>query len=288
MNLSHMKHITMALLLVASIPAYSQGSQPKAKFTVSAEDIKAFVQGRSLQDESEYYKGWTTEPWNGNNKPYAQIRTALNTYNKQKKLANQVARYRKEAAAAPTDALKQYRWVLAGWILDEQNKGLLVWRKALSIPISPRTYDYSRLRFLITAENAMTMGKYGGSTELRDAGLRLLKIVPGDKLTAYWVHRIRERTESLEDKKINVNEALRGVQQNPNYAKAQGLLANSYHHLWMKTKRRSNSVKAIDNFKKYLAMAPANVANRKNVEFWINSIPKSQARWEANGTGKKN
>jgi tetratricopeptide (TPR) repeat protein len=283
-----MKHVITALLLTVSIPAYSHVSQPKAKQTVSPEDIKAFIKGRSFQDESDYYKGWTTEPWNGDNKPYAQIRNALTTYKDQGKLASRVALYRKEAAAAPLDSVKQYRWVFAEWKLGKGDKGLLVWRKALSIPISPRTYDYSRLRFLITAENAMTMGKYGGSTELRDAGLRLLKIVPNDKLTSYWVHRIRERTDSLEDKKINLNQALKEVKQNPNDAKAQGLLANAYHNLWMKTRRRSDSIKAVNNFKKYLAMTPANSKGRENVEFWVDAIPKSQARWEANGTGRKN
>lgn len=267
-------------LLLCQLLQSAQAQQPRP--TASPEDIRLFILARKSQDESWHYKDWVNEEWTGNNTPYATMRRAINSLKKQGKLPAKLPSFRKQAAADPLDAKAQFRLVFAEYLLsgEDTNTELVRWRQALSIPVSPQSYDYTRLRFAVTANLAMASGSYGGDKGLRNLGVRLLKVDPKDVMVAYWTRRIRERTDSVEDKKINLRESLSIARRKPKDADTQASLGGDYLNLWMLTKQRAHGSLAIAHYNKYLQLAPKSDSFRKGAQHWINAIPKTQARWD--------
>ena len=286
------KTSTLMMALLVAVTACNGNSQEISQ----AERANLDSLRHQTLDEDWYYQGWTSEQFTGNNKPFHEIRMGLRRLIKRNALRVKLPLFEKEARADPYNSKLQFRWVMTALELYDRKKSnpigqpsdgsLSKWRDALSFASQPKAYDYTRLRFLITTENAMTMGKYASDERLKNVGKRLLKIQPKDKFVSYWVRQLMSYSSSLEDKYENLRYARQLVKAKPKDSNAQSELAGSYLDLWMVTKRRSHANTAIAQYKKWLQMAPKNDPFRPNAEHWIKAIPKGQAFWEKQGTGR--
>ena len=280
--------ISICLMGAATI-SYSQQSGQRGRANTNAPH-------NQMIDEDWFYQGWTTEPLNGDNKPFHDIRMGLRQLGKRNSLKAKLTQFSREAQANPSDPKLQYRWVMCAYMLYDRNaenqpgkrveSSLWKWRNALSFAVQPKAYDYTRLRFLITTENAMTMGKYGSDERLKSLGKRLLKIQSKDEFVFYWQRQLLSRSSSSQDKLDNLHYAQMSVKSKPKDANAQGELAGSYRDLWMVTKRRSHANTAVAQYQKWLQMASKNDPFRSNATHWVKSIPKTQLLWEQQGTGR--
>ena len=274
--------ITLFVLILNS----AMGNADKKLFKVSGRVFLGEKQigwePGAISGEDQFYSGWTEEQFKGNNKLFREIRLAIRRINKTPgALKKRVPAFRQQAQSKPYDAVAQFRWVCADWVEHNyRNSPLIEWRNALARPLSPQSYDYARLRFLITAENARTMGKYASDERLKHVGERLMKIDPKDELVFYLLRQIKKTSRSLKDKWDNVRYAQNLVKAKPKDANAQAILGGAYLDLWMMTKQRSYGNMAIAQYNKYLMLAPKSASFREDAQFWIKSIPKDQARWE--------
>lgn len=282
------------LLILCSLTAMVNSSYAQ-KINQAERDQSDSLRNQML-DEDWFYRGWTNEPLAGNNKPFHDIRMELRRLGKSNSLKNKLPLFAKEAKVNPYNPKLQYRWVMGAYMLFNRNaenqpgkrveSSLWKWRNALSFAVQPKAYDYTRLRFLITTENAMTMGKYASDARLKSLGKRLLEIQPKDEFVSYWVRQLKSNNPSLEDKIENLRYAEKLVKAKPRDANARGELAGSYLDLWMVTKRRSHATMAVAQYKKWLQLAPKNDAFRRNAKHWIEAIPRGQALWEKQGSGR--
>ena len=126
---------------------------------------------------------WTVAPWNGNDKPYQQMRDTIdNAIAGGRKPQELVEFYELPALEHPNDPIAQFRWAYATYKVaittNEITGDNMLYQplKALVLAPFPKTYDYARLIYL--------MEDYGHGPfilQLRNVSKRLVKHNPNDK-----------------------------------------------------------------------------------------------------------
>lgn len=206
------------------------------------------------------------ETWAGNAHPYQQIENEID-----QALTNGQApallMFQNKALALkkPNDPQAQFRWGYSGWKMLTPESGS--WDKdrflngvygALVKAPSPNTYEYARLRFLVSPD----------SSQLVALGERLLKRNPNDmdvkyKLIGDYYGLIS--LNGLHSKKVDpatkervLAIAQQMLQANPTVAKYYSSLGGVYLTCWVVLRDQDDAAKAIVEYKKFLQLAPAN------------------------------
>lgn len=234
-----------------------------------------------LRGDDDYLTGWMQDSLKGDDAAYQVIRDEINLLGENpKQLAAALPGFEKAARANPRDSKAVFRYVIAMWRNNEHPQyGEL--RDWMYYAPSPNAYNYDRLRWLMLAYYNLP-----DDPQFKRLGERLLQRDPNDKFMHYWMQTLRSQSDSLDDKEKNLSYALQQVKVHPKDATAQGNLGGAYRDLWIITKKRSYANLTVGAYKKYLQMADKGASFRKDAQFWIQTIPKDQARWEKQGIGK--
>ena len=223
--------------------------------------------------------GWTTEVWNGDDKPYEQIRKDIDlTVAKGQNLDTMLTAYKILARQHPLNPQAQFRWgYFALQLINVPNYdysrdgGVLTgtWAAVIRTPF-PRTYNYARLRFLLGSQ---------WSTKLTGLGERLLRLNSSDDSVKYHLASMLQYSDSFVDR----HRALLYAQQlfnkdNSPSLKARNcsLLAALAYQSWIRSKQRADADKAVAAYQYYLQIAPVNDPFNKSVPSIIQFIRQKQ------------
>ena len=133
---------------------------------------------------------WMTQSWDGNDKPYQQIRITIdNAINAGRKPLDLVFLYENSARLHPNDPLINFKWAYSAYQaakLTDYNNGERILgepREALMTVPFPRNYEYARLIFL-TEDYSSFLVPY-----LQQVSKRLVIKSPNDKFVKYAAAR---------------------------------------------------------------------------------------------------
>lgn len=237
---------------------------------------------------------WTTEAWNGNDKPYRQIRSEIDAAIKRGKspiaLANQYKATAKTEPRQPSyDPQSQFRWMYAFYqaaLRDPRyansSDEVRAYESAGYFP-SPHSYEFARVRFLLT-----TLGS--PDPHLQGLGERLLKRNPKDYQVMRILLRVINPNDSESEKQQALGYAHTLIQVGPNSPMGYGSLGGVYFALWMKGRSAEDYKQAVANYNRYLELAPAadpfraNIAKLFNLMNALNSLNKQGTTPTRNGT----
>ena len=216
---------------------------------------------------------WGNEVWSGNAGPYKAIEAEIDKKIAAGMSANVLAEtYRKTAEKDGGNPLSQFRWaysqrkaVLAAKHFDSGQ--LIPVRDALDKANSPHVYEYTRLHFLIESEI------FPGQ-ELLPVGKRILQHNPQDVTVKYNMIRLLAASPAMSDKNLALKLAQEMVASHPAYADYHGNLAGVYMDFWFHTSKLTYAQQALQQYHKYLALAPPDAENRKTVERLLKTLQK--------------
>lgn len=215
---------------------------------------------------------WRNETWSGNDEPYRQARNKVEAALASGTPAeNIVGDAEKEARDNPRVPLAQFRWAYAIWKmpvpadnnsdLDKNDLGAFF---ALAYTISPNTYNFARLRYLLTYQY-----QEGKQVEV---GERLLQrdkndlAVKGHLALDYTsIHPYDPKAKS---RAIQLSKEL--IQAEPKRAINQAILAEAYFSNYYRNgHHRQDAVSTITALEKYLSMAKPTDAFYKEAKIRI-------------------
>lgn len=109
---------------------------------------------------------WVNEQWSGDDRPFQKIEADVDAASNNEQAAGRLAaQYRLKAIATPKDARAAFAWAyavmkyihIAPLSTETRIMGYRV-REALDQPLSPHSYTYDRLRFLLAHDKSHIMG----------------------------------------------------------------------------------------------------------------------------------
>lgn len=201
---------------------------------------------------------WQHETWSGDNTPYQKARQEIDSAVAIGKSPMHLARqYEAQADKNRKGPLDQFRWGYALWrtitptstSAEKQTNKLGIFF-ALSKIASPNTYDYARLRYLVSYQ----------SSEQAPLGERLLQQHYQDvKVKAhlaldYTVPGPKPYTSRVKSRVIQLSEEL--IQADPKYPSYYAILAEAYAaNYFMNGHHRQDGLAMTAALKKYLSLA---------------------------------
>ncbi len=227
---------------------------------------------------------WTKEEWTADSRPFTLIRRSIdNALTKEAKPAALALRYKAEAQKKPRDPQAQFRWAYAAYRefmavyavrYPTGEDSLRLYRAGVALDVfpapSPRSYEYTRLRFLVQVVQFP-------ARELTQVGRRLIRHNPQDDEVMYRFLSVLAQIVSTDDERAEyLAIAQKLVQRDPKIAKYHAGLGGAYKTMWQQTKSKADAAKAIAGYRKYLELAPPNALFRKRAQWWIDYIQKNQ------------
>ena len=228
------------------------------------------------------------EPWTGTDHRFGVARAEVEALSLQKNSLKELQEYYRRVAAVaqekPGDALAQYHWALAIYIFvrispriidekapaepDEASRYELQAASDLALRNcpSPKEYEFSRLRFLISV-------LYMRETSLVPLGRRLLRRAPRDLVvmrTMLLIHPFE--TEADQKTVLRYSDMIVASDpQNPFFAAVSG-----YTHMgvYLRNGSRENLEKAIAGYRRFLALAPPKDEFRPAAESYAEDLEK--------------
>jgi hypothetical protein len=216
---------------------------------------------------------WVKQPWKGNSKPYVRIAHQINVaFTDKKRIEAVTQRYRAAAEAKPTDPLAVYAWGYAAYVARPLGatiayKDLPKLRRALALPKNPKTYEFSRLRFVIIVRSAPY-------AELKPLGYALLKREPNDHDVLQGMVNLLAPGSPLEQGQA-VGYAQRLVQLHPNLSTSYASLGWAYNLIFAKHKDVAAGDKAVAAYHQAVALSDY-PQGRRNVQYFIDRIQQMQ------------
>ncbi len=202
---------------------------------------------------------WAKEEWTGSDKPFLAATSEIEALIKRgRKRDDLVALYQKAAQKQPQNARAQFAYAHTLWrSVEGREKDVLrrmqLASEALSRPQSPRSYRYTRLRWLVER-----VGNINGSMQMTGLGKRLIGRQPND--FAVKLALTRDLLGSRIKTDITV-EALRHAKQlaaqRPKDPNIYALLGDVYSSVSFEKRSVIYADKAIEAFKRYLASSPS-------------------------------
>ena len=239
------------ILPLAVAPSISQYA--KTEYLKYAADDPT---GEDLISQNAF--SWRHETWSNSDQPYRQVRqqvdAAINSGAKPRQLAFE---YQKQAQQDRGAALAQFRWGYALWktltpisTWDEKQINGLGDFFVLANTASPNTYDYSRLRYLVSYQ----------SNDQVDLGERLLLHDPQDLdvkahlALDYTAPSSEPYNSKVKSRAVQLSKQL--IQAKPAYSRYYAILAEAYTASYFTNgKHRQDAAAAIAALKKYLSLA---------------------------------
>lgn len=212
---------------------------------------------------------WGTEDWNGNNAAYQNLKRALD--NQSDAQRDRYIREQQKKAVKKKSSLDQFGWAYASWLkrkktdkLNDQFQLMLPVRNNFSFVSNPRTYEYTRVRFLVEAWIAPR-------PQYKEVGRRLLRRSANDYDVKSVMVKVLEIGSSNEWN-MALSYAKDLVKLQPKNPKSHSLLGSVYFNSWNKSKDPAKGRAAIAAYKEYLRLAPPNAEWRPQAEHLIKYI----------------
>lgn len=247
--------------------------------TVNAHSQEHYRVPASTPPDSTAYWAWTTEPWTGDDKPYIQVRNNIDkAIAKGQKPDVLLAKYKLLAEKSPKVSVAQFAWGYAAYkaakaeVRDYNKSQMSIGRarNAMEQLPSPRSYQYSRLHFLLAAAGLPQL-------ELLDVGKRLAQRNAKDWDVKFYIVSIM-----MNGPHPNKQEALKYAQENvkanPKRPSSYTSLGSIYWWSWRQTGSKVDADKAIAAYRKYLQLERPNHEFRSIAERIIKRIQESQAK----------
>lgn len=228
--------------------------------------IQIFYQGTSIGSPVsapiDRSLTWTMERWTASDTPYLKVRQEVDAAISNGTNPDTVLQKAKaNARQSPTNALSVFRWAYAaeraGAAQVRSAEKIQRWNgvyEAMAIPQSPHSYEYDRLRYLMTVRRSV-----GGGTSLAiyHLGKRLVQHSPND-----W--QIKERVASIlsaignkNDRQIALKYAREVCHAQPQVCFNWATLGQAYFYARStKANDKEYLKQSIAAYKKYLQVAP--------------------------------
>jgi len=219
---------------------------------------------------------WTNVPWNGDNKPYQQIRATIdNAIAARRKPQDLAFFYEGPALRDPSDPQAQFKWAYATYrvaLTTDQTTGdnmLDHPLQALVLAPFPKTYEYARLIFLAEDHTRCFI------TNLQAVSKRIVRINPKDRDVKYAAARNLIYSTVPVDRNLSYKYAAELLTQYPDWATPYGLEGFIFYKRWQNTKSKADGDKAIEEYQQCLQLdtLPDNDF-RKRVQEVITEIQK--------------
>ena len=211
---------------------------------------------------------WTTDAWDGNDKPYQQARTVIDqSVAAHHNLAALLGQYKAQAQRRPDDSLALFRWSYIAYQVMlsrknsrvEQFKALDGVQEAFYHTPSAHTYNYARMQFL-------TGEFYTTHHQAVPVAKRLLKVNNDDYLVNYSLAAIYMEDYVSPNFQQVFAICARLKQLYPQKASVYALMGEAYVLRWHQEKNVAFAQGVVENYRKYLEIAPPDDDFRKRVK----------------------
>ena len=201
---------------------------------------------------------WRNETWSGDDEPYRQARSKIEaSFASGTPLEDIIDEAEKEARENPKSPLAQFRWAYAVWKMpappnnhSSLNKNDLGAFFALAYTVSPNTYNFARLRYLLTYQY-----QEGKQVEV---GERLLQrdakdlAVKGHLALDYTC--VDPYDPKARSRAVQLSREL--IQAGPKDARNHAILAEAYMSSYYRNgHHRQDAVSTVAALKRYLSLA---------------------------------
>jgi len=265
MKLTVFKSILVVNLILLPICVNAQVRHQTTKASTDAIVVS------TLEHKYRWLKdwGWTKAVWPKTNDVYLNIRLKLdNELAAHKDTDALTLKYARYAGQHPHDPQSLYRWGYVTFALatqrgsgpESRKNKLQDVREAFPFARVPNSFEYSRLRFLVYAQNY-------GFQQLVPLGERLLRQQPNDFDVNYYLVvclNNYDRDSPNQQKALLYTQKL--IRQKPNVPSVYALLGAVYYRLWFYTREKKYADNAIIAYQKYLQIAPSSYQFRKNAQ----------------------
>ena len=232
------------LLCLLAVPALGSSTAPRKPYPVRRTMATVW--------------GWTTAPWNGDDRPYQRIRATIdNAVAGGRKPQELMYFYEASALKNPNDPQAQFRWAYAAYkaaLTVDYYTGESILSKprdALVLGPFPHTYEYVRLIFLTEDYAEMFV------TQLLPVGKRLLLRNPNDLDVKYAVAGDLMFSRSQADRQTALIYVEQLIRTEPERPHPRALLGLFYYRQWRVSRSKDDAYKAISSYEQYLQRAPA-------------------------------
>ena len=212
---------------------------------------------------------WATATWKENNQFYAKIRAEIDDnflhHTVDKTMLQQL---QKAASSNYSDSKDFYRWAYAKYVDSKQETPIENWQLGEGAFEGPRpnisAYDYVRLRFLYAAP--------GHDADLIPLAQRLIKRKPDDYDVLYALVKLYHPVASNTEKQRALLYANQLITLFPQKADPYTAVGGIYYEAWLYSKKPADRNKAIQNYQKYLDLAPPTDTWRKQATMLIKEM----------------
>jgi tetratricopeptide (TPR) repeat protein len=221
---------------------------------------------------------WVNRPWTSNDSPYTHMKRRIDTeFKDNKRIESVTKKYRHAAKAKPKDALAQYAWGYAayagrpvGFHIDRRELPNIA--ISLGDPKAPDSYEYNRLRFVVTV-------RWRPYSQLKPLGLRLLQRNANDFDVKRGVINLLVAGSKAEQQQA-LKYAQELVNVYPDRSSSYSSLGWVYDIKFAREKDPAIGDKAIAAYRKCIALSK-NPVTRQSVEHSIKVIQQEQAELKA-------
>ena len=210
---------------------------------------------------------WTTDAWDGNDKPYQKARLTIDQATSDHQSLNALLiRYKEQAQRNPEDSFALFRWAYAGYqiMLAEKSRtaqfhALDGIQEAFYHTPSAHTYNYARMQFLIGEF-------YTSNHQAVPVARRLLKVSKNDYQVQYCLASIylNDYVHPKFGEALAICDYLK--QLYPAKSSLYTLSGEVYVLRWHQERNPVFAQSVVDNYKKYLQLAPPDDEFRKRAQ----------------------
>jgi tetratricopeptide (TPR) repeat protein len=195
---------------------------------------------------------WESEPWTGDDRPFAEARASIDrAFKATNDLSSHLTEYETLAKAHPDNSLYQFQWayafLLQGSIPHQTARDGMAMVIAIAGARQPHTYDYARLRFIY-----QPVGLEG-----RTLALRLLEKDADDVYVREAYAGILSASKSRDDEELAVKTIQDLVDKRHDIPGACQILAGVYANVGFLEKNPDYYKKSIDASNLFLKLTPS-------------------------------
>ena len=235
--------------------------------------------------------GWAKEDFDGGDTSFKRIRREVDSiFSESKNIASVLSSYKSTAQKNPTDAQSQFRWAYIAYLTSDHWRrevrstkilcGVFEW---MGQPTNPRSFEYSRLRFIV----ARLDSNWGSNRYIVDMGERLLqKADKNDFDLRYFVLQALSGRGGIKDAapyRRALELALQLHEDFPERTEPYYTLGGIYGSLFVVEKSSRLADLSIRYTREYLALSPVHEGRRKGAVRRIESMERRRNRLKDKG-----
>ena len=238
-------------------------------YLASTDNVSAQVSKQKTPVIPQQGISWLTDTWSGNDLPFKRSRIEIDKASHSKQLtAAALKTYQALAEKEPENAQAVFNWAYANYIAEKDpavQGNIVVSSGVFAYAASPKTYNYTRIRFLIATRDKP-------SPQLYSLGERLLRKNNQDYDVQYSLVQCLALAVSKSEMKRAVLLAKSLIRSYPTKPSAYASLGGIYFNAWYTRRNPLDGVAAVTAYQKYLQFAPANDPWRPQAQIMISYI----------------